>query len=132
MISRSATARRSVLWRVVTVAGVGALAAFGVFGGAAAQTVKPAPGGSLLTGHVWVKPRAIGGLDCNGMSPVQKTVNTKVCTDIRGMYGIDNKFTWGGRFYDNGRYIGHDEPAPTQLRRRPSRRPATTGRTTSS
>jgi hypothetical protein len=95
---------------VVTVAGVGALAAFGVFGGAAAQTVKPQTGGSLLTGHVWVKPRAIGGLDCNGMSPVQKTVNTKVCTDIRGMYGVDNKFTWGGRFYDNGRYIGHDEP----------------------
>jgi hypothetical protein len=89
---------------------VGALAAFGVFGGAAAQTVKPEPGGSPQTGHVWVKPHAIGGLDCNGMSPVQKTVNTKVCTDIRGMYGIDNKFTWGGRFYDNGRYIGHDEP----------------------
>jgi hypothetical protein len=77
---------------------------------AAAQTVKSEPGGSALTGHVWVKPHAIGGLDCNGMSTVQKTVNNKVCTDIRGMYGINNKNTWGGRFYDNGRYIGHDEP----------------------
>ena len=59
---------------------------------------------------MWVKPHAIGGLDCNGMSPVQKTVNNKVCTDIRGIYGIHNKFTRDGRFYDNGRYIGHDEP----------------------
>ena len=44
------------------------------------------------------------------MSPVQKTLNIKVCTDIKGIYGIHSKWTWGGHFYDNGRYIGHDEP----------------------
>ena len=114
MIVPSTTVRRPHVGRVV----VTMIAAFGlacigvasVVNVAVAQTVKPAQAGSPLTGHVWVKPNAIGGLDCNGMSPVQKTVNTKVCTDIRGMYGIDNKNTWDGRFYDNGRYIGHDEP----------------------
>jgi hypothetical protein len=44
------------------------------------------------------------------MSPVQKTVNSKVCTDIRGIYGIHSNFTRDGRFYDNDRYIGHDDP----------------------
>ncbi|MBV9379161.1 MAG: hypothetical protein JOY82_10690 [Streptosporangiaceae bacterium] len=61
--------------------------------------------------QVWVKPNAIGNLDCNAMSPVQRTTQAaKACTDIRGALGVDNKWTWGGRFYDNGRYIGHDEP----------------------
>jgi hypothetical protein len=32
------------------------------------------------------------------------------CTDIRGYANLDNANTWGGRFYDNGVYIGHDEP----------------------
>jgi hypothetical protein len=60
---------------------------------------------------VWSKPSRVGGLDCNGMSPVQHLAQAaKACTDIRGMYGVHNKNTWGGRFYDNGRYIGHDEP----------------------
>ena len=105
------TARRSVLAGVVAVAAAGGLACFGVVSGAAAQTAKPEPGGSPLTAHHWVKPAAAGNLDCNGMSPVQRTMLlNKVCTDIKGMYGIDNKNTWGGRFYDNGRYIGHDEP----------------------
>jgi hypothetical protein len=37
------------------------------------------------------------------------------CTDIRGIAGVDNANTWGGRFYDNGHYIGHDEPDVTFL-----------------
>jgi hypothetical protein len=103
--------RRSRSARVVTVAAVGGLACFGLAGASAAQTARPEPGGSSLTGHVWVKPHSVGGLDCNGVSPVQKTLLVpNACTDIKGMYGLDNKFTWGGRFYDNGRYIGHDEP----------------------
>ena len=53
----------------------------------------------------------IGNLDCNGMSKIQKPLMPQgLCTDIRGFAGIDNRNTWGGRFYDNGRYIGHDEP----------------------
>jgi hypothetical protein len=50
-----------------------------------------------------VAPRSIGGLDCNGFSPIQR--NPKIsglCTDPKGYDG--------GRFYDNGHYVGHDEP----------------------
>jgi len=71
----------------------------------AATTAAQAPA------RVWIKPNATGGLDCNGMSPVQRNAaGNRICTDIKGMYGINNKYTWDGRFYDNGRYIGHDEP----------------------
>ena len=37
------------------------------------------------------------------------------CTDIRGIPGKGNANTWDGRFYDNGDYIGHDEPDTTFL-----------------
>ena len=51
-----------------------------------------------------VAPNAVGGLDCNGLSPVQHPVKPGlVCADPRG--------SWGGRFYENGHYIGHDEPS---------------------
>jgi hypothetical protein len=61
-------------------------------------------------------PRKFGELDCNGKSTVQKSVRkTMLCTDVRGFAGIDNRNTWGGRFYDNGLYIGHDEPDMTFL-----------------
>ena len=44
-----------------------------------------------------------GGLDCNGFSPISKNVKPYMaCTDLHGANG--------GRFYDNGWYIGHDEP----------------------
>lgn len=52
-----------------------------------------------------------GELDCNGNSPVQQSVRrTMNCTDVRGYANLDNANTWGGRFYDNNVYIGHDEP----------------------
>ncbi|MCW2492653.1 MAG: hypothetical protein JWN47_2017 [Frankiales bacterium] len=50
-----------------------------------------------------VRPAPVGLLDCNGLSPIQRTVKvTGACSDPRGYEG--------GRFYDNGHYIGHDEP----------------------
>jgi hypothetical protein len=59
---------------------------------------------------------ARGELDCNGDSPAQRAQRpTMSCTDIRGIAGIDNQNTWDGRFYDNGNYIGHDEPDMTFL-----------------
>jgi hypothetical protein len=64
-------------------------------------------------------PNAVGELDCNGFSPVQKEVRASICTDIRGDLGHDNSNTWGGRFYDNGHYIGHDEPDATFESNRP-------------
>ena len=32
---------------------------------------------------------------------------------------MDNSNTWGGKFYDNGQYIGHDEPDTTFLSNAP-------------
>src|SRR5437868_7023290 len=46
---------------------------------------------------------AKGNLDCNGFSKIQKPLRTDMaCTDF---VGYD-----GRRGYDNGHYIGHDEP----------------------
>jgi hypothetical protein len=52
-----------------------------------------------------------GGLDCNGWSPVSHNLKALPCTDLRGANG--------GRFYDNGWYIGHDEPSVQFFSRRP-------------
>jgi hypothetical protein len=54
-------------------------------------------------GHI--KPHRVGSLDCNGLSPIQKSVRTDLaCTDLHDTHWRND------RFYDNGRYIGHDEP----------------------
>jgi hypothetical protein len=59
---------------------------------------------------------ARGALDCNGWSPIQQTLKaTGACTDVRGFVGVKNANNWDGRFYDNGHYIGHDEPDLTFL-----------------
>ena len=52
-----------------------------------------------------VAPNAAGELDCNGLSPMQRSVRpTMVCADVRNT-------AEQARFEDNGRYIGHDEPS---------------------
>jgi hypothetical protein len=60
-----------------------------------------------------IAPNKVGELDCNGDSPTQKSIRAMTCTDIKGILGVDNQNTWGGKFYDNGHYIGHDEPDAT-------------------
>jgi len=51
-----------------------------------------------------VAPNPVGEIDCNGLSPIQAPAHpTAACADPHG--------TWAGRFYDNGHYIGHDEPS---------------------
>src|SRR5262245_23598113 len=70
------------------------LASFGLLAQASPAISRPVSG---------VAPRAIGALDCNGFSPIQRNPKvTGVCTDAKGYDG--------GRFYDNGHYVGHDEP----------------------
>jgi hypothetical protein len=65
------------------------------------------------------KHAALGALDCNGFSTVQQSIKpTGVCTDIRG-FAKETANTEDGRFYDNGHYIGHDEPDLTFLSNRP-------------
>jgi hypothetical protein len=52
-----------------------------------------------------VRPHAVGELDCNGFSSVQRVAKANMmCADVR------NTVTHS-RFYDNGWYIGHDEPS---------------------
>ncbi len=74
---------------------------------AVAALALPAPGASATAGAPagpGVAPRSTGELDCNGLSPVQKPVKNSIqCADPRG--------SWDGRFYENGHYIGHDEPS---------------------
>ncbi|GAA2809921.1 hypothetical protein GCM10010522_29750 [Kribbella solani] len=65
-----------------------------------------------------VKPNAIGGMDCNGFSPLYKSVKHGLgglCTDP---VKIDkNGVPW--RFEDNEHYIGHDEPSVKFISSRP-------------
>jgi hypothetical protein len=70
------------------------------------------PAQAAVTGPAKYVPASQGELDCNGFSPVQKPLKALNCTDIRGGKK-DTPNTWGGRFYDNGHYIGHDEPDST-------------------
>jgi hypothetical protein len=72
------------------------------------------------SGAVTYAPRAGGELDCNGNSPIQHPIkSTMACTDIRGFAGVHNAHNQDGRFYDNGVYIGHDEPDMTFLSQAP-------------
>ena len=91
------------------LAGWGAIvAALSLVGTATAFGATAAPAAPRAAS---VAPNPVGGLDCNGFSPVQKTVQSaKACTDIRGELAVKNQNVDDGRFYDNGHYIGHDEP----------------------
>jgi hypothetical protein len=99
-------------WRTWSIGAVGAaatvalVASQSVFG----VTASAAPAGA--TGGV--RPNATGELDCNGYSKIQKPVSHKLaCTDIRSL----NHYS--PRFYDNGHYIGHDEPSTRFISNRP-------------
>jgi len=67
-----------------------------------------------------LQPSMFGELDCNGHSTMQTSVNPRLnCTDVRGFDNLSNSNTWNGRFYDNGHYVGHDEPDMTFLSSNP-------------
>ncbi|MGH9172624.1 MAG: hypothetical protein ACRD0Z_17460 [Acidimicrobiales bacterium] len=52
-----------------------------------------------------------GLLDCNGHSPAEVALRaTASCTDIRGIPNERTANDWNDTFFDNGHYIGHDEP----------------------
>jgi hypothetical protein len=98
-----------------------ALAIAALFGITMTASLVSAPGAQASAGTTSARtaasytPAKTGELDCNGFSPAQKEVRASECTDIRGIEGVDNSNTWGGKFYDNGEYIGHDEPDTTFL-----------------
>jgi hypothetical protein len=59
-----------------------------------------------------VRPHGLGTLDCNGFSSIQTLAKRSLlCADPRGLKG--------GRFDDNGYYIGHDEPSVRFVSSRP-------------
>jgi hypothetical protein len=94
---------------------LGIISAIALFFGVAWSSGVPAQAAmrsnlsASTTTSVVAAPR--GELDCNGFSKVQKPVRgTMNCTDIRGIPGKGNANSWDGKFYDNGHYIGHDEP----------------------
>lgn len=90
---------------------VALLATAAVMGGVAFATSSIALGSAKpqVTG---VAPNPVNELDCNGFSSKYKSVKPDLgglCTDPLSPSGV-----WGktaGRFYDNGHYIGHDEPS---------------------
>jgi hypothetical protein len=96
--------------RLKILHGAFVLAVASLFGIAMTGSVSAAAAAPSTSGYT---PSASGELDCNGFSPVQKPLRGAECTDIRGFLGVNNSNTWGGRFYDNGHYIGHDEPDAT-------------------
>jgi hypothetical protein len=59
-----------------------------------------------------VRPNAVGELDCNGFSPIQRSVKpTMLCADP--------SLSRTGRLEDHEHYIGHDEPSIRFLSNRP-------------
>jgi hypothetical protein len=99
--------RRHARSRRITAAFVGLLLGVAVVAAFSGSAAAKSTGG--------VAPAAKGALDCNGFSPIQQTVKASgVCTDVRG-FAKENANTQDRRFYDNGHYIGHDEPDLTFL-----------------
>ncbi|MDX6299263.1 MAG: hypothetical protein QOF53_477 [Nocardioidaceae bacterium] len=89
---------KSPIARIIAVlASAGLLLVF------ASTGVAATTGPSTSSRSAGVKPSATGMLDCNGFSRTQRSLkHTGACSDPRGFHG--------GRFEDNGHYIGHDEP----------------------
>ena len=97
----------SVRRKVLTLGGVGALMCFLLIGTSSALA---APSTTKAAHLVVYRPGKLGMLDCNGKSTLQRSLRPSLaCVDVRGFQKA-NANTWGGRFYDNGEYIGHDEP----------------------
>ena len=95
----AAWVRRVLSLRLAIVLSVaGACVLPGLAHAATAKTEQSGQPGS-------VTPNAYGGLDCNGLSPIQHPAKVfYACADVHSPSAYD------GRFWENGRYIGHDEP----------------------
>ena len=98
-----------VHWRTWSLAVLGAVTGTVLVAG---QAVVGVPASASSAGGV--RPNAVGELDCNGYSPIQQPAASRklLCTDIRGLWPNQ-------RFYDNGHYIGHDEPSIRFLSNQP-------------
>ena len=110
-LSRSSTSlssRRWRSWRLLLVPMLGlAVVTQLVVAASATDAGTTSSGATASAGSV--VPNAINELDCNGWSNAYQTVKQlagSLCTDpVKIINGQSN------RFYDNGWYVGHDEPS---------------------
>jgi hypothetical protein len=98
-----------VLWKAHRLSVLVILVVGSALGLAAQSLAATASASAAGTG---VAPRAVGELDCNGFSTIQRSARP-------GMMCADPHGSDGGRFTDNGHYIGHDEPSVRYISRRP-------------
>jgi hypothetical protein len=102
------TRARGWAWKLaIPAAALGVAANLGMTGPASA-ILTGAGGGHHLAGVI--APARVNLLDCNGWSPKYKSASTAMrmrCTDFHGAR-YDGRLQ---RFYDNGHYVGHDEPS---------------------
>lgn len=84
---------------------IGLLAAALLAGQLAASAAAGPAAGRGSARAATIQPAATGDLDCNGYSKVQRPVKPGglLCAEVHG--GSSD-----GHLYDNGHYIGHDEP----------------------
>ena len=105
MRSRSAKARRWTWKLTIPVACVAVAAQLALAGSASATHTGAAAHHMAGT----IAPSKVNTLDCNGWSAKYRAANPgmkALCTDPLGRY--NGRTT---RFYDNGHYVGHDEPS---------------------
>src|SRR5437764_950292 len=91
--------------RLASLVGV-AVAALTLVAASSGTTTKLGAQAKAASG---VAPKATSEVDCNGLSakhPASKPMMRALCADPRSVDPGDP-----GRFEDNGRYIGHDEPS---------------------
>jgi len=79
--------------------------------GATALFFTMSPAGPVMAASTSgaVAPTTGGGLDCNGHSPLYQTIKMGMGPNCVDPLAIENG--QATRFYDNGRYVGHDEPS---------------------
>ena len=99
-----------VRWRWVVVGLAVALTAAMVAMSAGVATASTAGRGTTAASAI----QPVGELDCNGFSPLQRPVKPggAICAEVHGA-------SPDGQLYDNGHYIGHDEPTIQFYSRRP-------------
>jgi hypothetical protein len=114
--------RRSWVWKVaIPVACVAVTAQL-----ALANAASATPTASATRHHAArvILPKKINDMDCNGWSPKYQSANVGMkarCTDPLGKLVHGGYYGGTGRepFYDNGHYVGHDEPSVKFISSRP-------------
>ena len=102
------TSARGWAWKLAIPAAAVAVAASMGLAGSASATRTGSGGGHHMAGTI--APAKVNLLDCNGWSPKYQSASSAMrmrCTDLHGAR-YDGHLR---RFYDNGHYVGHDEPS---------------------